>query len=88
MAGTVERSVLGRGVLVESGAVVRESVLLPGSIVRSGTVVERAILDDAVEIGSDSRIGEAGGEIAVIGQRATIEAGTTLASGARFPDVE
>ena len=73
---------------VESGAVVRESVLLPGSIVRSGTVVERAILDDAVEIGSDSRIGEAGGEIAVIGQRATIEAGTTLASGARFPDVE
>ena len=88
VAGTVERSVLGRGVLVESGAVVRESVLLPGSIVRSGTVVERAILDDAVEIGSDSRIGEAGGEIAVIGQRATIEAGTTLASGARFPDVE
>ena len=88
VAGTVERSVLGRGVLVEAGAVVRESVLLPGSIVRSGATVERAILDDAVEIGSGARIGEAGGEIALIGQRAVIEPGTELGGGARFPDVD
>ena len=88
VAGTVERSVLGRGVVVESGAVVREAVLLPGSVVRSGATIERAILDDAVEICSGARVGEAGGEIALVGQRAVVEASTELGGGARFPDVE
>jgi glucose-1-phosphate adenylyltransferase len=88
VAGTVERSVLGRGVVVEAGAVVRESILLPGSIVRAGATVERAILDDAVEVGRDARVGEAGGEIALVGLRAVVESGSSLAAGARFPDVE
>ena len=47
VAGTVSRSVVGRGAVVEEGAVVRESVLLPGAVVRAGARVERAVLDDA-----------------------------------------
>jgi glucose-1-phosphate adenylyltransferase len=86
IAGTVERSVVGRGAVVEAGAVVREAVLLPGSLVRAGATVERAIVDDGVEIGRDASVGEPGGEIALVGKRAVVEAGARLGGGARFPD--
>ena len=86
VSGTVERSVVGRGAVVEAGAVVRESVLLPGAVVRSGAVVERAILDDGVEIGRDGAVGEPGGEIALVGLRASVPAGERLPAGARHPD--
>lgn len=86
VAGTVERSVVGRGARVEEGAVVRGAVLLPGSVVRAGATVERAIIDDRVEIGRDATVGEAGGEIALVGMKAVVEAGARLGAGARFPD--
>ena len=88
VAGTVERSVVGRGAVVEAGAVVRECVLLPGAVVRAGAVVERAILDDGVEIGRDARVGEAGGEIALVGLRTSVRAGARLPAGARHPAAE
>jgi glucose-1-phosphate adenylyltransferase len=84
VAGTVERSVVGRGAVVEEGATVRESVLLPGAVVRSGATVERAILDDAVEIARGASIGEAGGEIALVGLRATVD--ERVPAGGRFPE--
>ena len=75
VAGTVERSVVGRGAVVEAGAVVRESVLLPGAVVRSGAHVVRAVLDDAVEIGRGATVGGSdGGEIALVGLRASVPA--------------
>ncbi len=86
VAGTVSGSVVGRGACVETGAVVRDSVLLPGSVVRAGATVERAILDDGVEIGREASVGEAGGEIALVGKRAVVEEGARLGGGARFPD--
>ena len=85
IAGTVERSVVGRGALIEAGAVVRESVVLPGAIVRSDAVVERAILDDFVEVGRGARVGESDGDIALVGLRAVVEEGEALGAGARFP---
>jgi glucose-1-phosphate adenylyltransferase len=86
IAGTVSNSVVGRGVRVEAGAVVRETVLLPGSVVRAGATVERAIVDDGVEVGGDASVGEKDGEIALVGKRAVVEPGARLAGGARFPD--
>jgi glucose-1-phosphate adenylyltransferase len=86
VAGTVERSVIARGAVIEAGAQVRESVVLPGATIRAGAHVERAIIDDEVEIGADARVGEPGGEIALIGLRATVEPGSTLSAGARFPE--
>jgi glucose-1-phosphate adenylyltransferase len=86
VAGRVERSVVGRGAVVESGAVVRESILLPGAVVRAGARVDRAILDDGVEVGRDAVVGKAGGEIALVGRRASVEPGARLPAGARHPE--
>ncbi len=88
VAGSVERSVIGRGARVEEGAVVRDSVLLPGAVVRAGARVERAILDDRVEVGRGARIGEEKGDIALVGLRAAVEPGAELPGGVRFPAVE
>jgi glucose-1-phosphate adenylyltransferase len=88
VAGTVSGSVVGRGAIVEAGAVVRDSVLLPGSVVRDGGTVERAIIDDAVEVCGGASVGERGGDIALVGQRAVVTEGMRLAGGARFPEVD
>jgi glucose-1-phosphate adenylyltransferase len=84
VAGTVERSVIGRGAVVEAGATVRESVLLPGAIVREGATVERAVLDDAVEVARGATVGAAGGEIALVGLRTTVK--EDVPAGGRHPE--
>lgn len=61
--GTVERSVLAPGVIVEEGAVVREAVVLRDAVIRAGTRVERALVDERTEVRADVK-GE-GEEIAV-----------------------
>ena len=43
--GTVENSILGRGVYVAKGAVVRNSLLMQGVAVSEGATVDCAILD-------------------------------------------
>jgi glucose-1-phosphate adenylyltransferase len=88
VAGTLERSVIGRGAVVEEGAVVRESVLLPGAVVRAGATVERAILDDDVEVGEAARVGEPGGDIALVGLKAKLDRGGTVPAGGRHPQVD
>jgi glucose-1-phosphate adenylyltransferase len=84
VAGDVSGSVLGRGVVVEKGATVRDSVLLPGAIVRAGATVTRAIIDDHVDVRAD--VGESGGAIALIGLHTTVD--ETLPAGARYPEVQ
>jgi glucose-1-phosphate adenylyltransferase len=86
VAGTVERSVVGRGAVVEAGAVVRESVLLPGTIVRAGASVERAVLDDGVEVTGDAWVGGAKGDVALVGMRAVVRPEDDVPAGARFPE--
>lgn len=85
VAGSVERSVIGRGAIVEAGATVAESVVLPGAIVRAGATVLRAILDDGVEVCDGITVGEASGEIALVGLAARVEA--DVPGGARYPEV-
>ena len=85
IAGEVARSVVGRGAVIEAGAVVRDSVLLPGAIVRSGARVERAIVDDGVEICEGVSVGERDGDIALVGLGAKVE--EDVPSGGRFPEV-
>jgi glucose-1-phosphate adenylyltransferase len=85
VAGTVGGSVLSPGVVVETGATVVDSVLLPGVRVRSGATVTRAVLDDGVDVGERAVVG-GDGEIALVGRRARVAAGTEVAAGARLPD--
>ena len=66
VAGTVERSVLGRGTVVEDGATVRDSVLLEGVTVRAGATLIRAIVDEDAEIQAGSRLGQEDGDIVVV----------------------
>jgi glucose-1-phosphate adenylyltransferase len=86
IGGTVERSVIGRGAVIEEGAVVRDSVVLPGAVVRAGATVERAILDDLVHVERGVSVGEADGEIALVGLRAKVE--QDVPASGRFPDVD
>ncbi len=57
IAGTVERSILSPGVVVESGAVVRDSIVMQDTIVRRGAVLDRAIVDKDVVIGEGAKVG-------------------------------
>jgi glucose-1-phosphate adenylyltransferase len=88
VAGDVARSVLGPGVVVEAGAVVRDSVLLGDVTVRRGARVGFAIVDDEVEVGEGAAVGAvdhaAPAErppITVVGRRARVDAGARVNAG-------
>lgn len=92
--GTVERSVLSPGVVVEEGAVVIDSVVLHDTVVRRGARVERAIVDDHVEVGEGAQVGgPAEGSskdsrleetLTLVGQRCRIGAGARIGAGERL----
>ncbi len=82
VGGTVERSVIGRGAVVEAGATVRDAVVLPGAVVRAGATVERAVVDQGVDVRAD--VGAADGDIALVGLEATVE--EPVPAGGRYPE--
>jgi glucose-1-phosphate adenylyltransferase len=84
VGGAVERSVIGRGAVVEEGATVRDAVVLPGAVVRAGATVQRAVIDQGVDVHAD--VGEPDGEIALVGLGATVEA--PVPAGGRYPEVD
>ena len=57
VAGVVRRSVLGPGVVVESGAEVHDSVVFADTVVRAGARVHWSVLDTGCVIESDARLG-------------------------------
>lgn len=54
IAGTVAASVIGRGVVIEAGATVRDSVVLDEAVIRAGADLRGAIVDDGTEVGPDT----------------------------------
>jgi glucose-1-phosphate adenylyltransferase len=85
VAGTVRRSVLSPGVVVEPGAEVVESVLLPGVVVRAGATVRRAVLDEDVEVQAGRSVG-GDGELTVVGRGEQVR--EHLPAGARQPELD
>ena len=79
--GTVDHSVLFAGVTVEEGANVRDSVIMPGAVIHRGAVVRRAIVAENAVVGAGTFVGEAEGNIAVIGQNVTLPAGVQVIAG-------
>jgi glucose-1-phosphate adenylyltransferase len=80
--GTVINSVLGYGVVVEKGAVVRDSVLMHHVHVGEGAVIDYSILDSDVKVSKDARIGKARQEaegITVIGADNVVGDGEVIA---------
>ena len=101
VAGTVRRSVLSPGVVVESGAEVEDSVLFQDARIASGARVRRAIIDKFARIGASAAIGGAAespahpawleglvliGKDARIPERARIEPGVVVGVGAGAED--
>ena len=58
--GTVERSVISPGVVVEEGATVRDSIVCHDAVIRSGAVVDHAIIDKEVQVGPGATVGSGG----------------------------
>jgi glucose-1-phosphate adenylyltransferase len=55
--GTVRRSVLSPGVLVEAHALVEDSVIMDDTVIGEGAIVRRALLDKNVYVPPGARIG-------------------------------
>ncbi|MBM3317026.1 MAG: glucose-1-phosphate adenylyltransferase [Candidatus Eisenbacteria bacterium] len=85
--GTVEGSALSPGVIVETGAVVRDSILLHDARVRAGAVVEGTVADKQVEIGPLARVGDPalGDEISRAFPTHLDQGMTVIGKGARLP---
>jgi len=81
VGGRVERSVLGPGVAIADGAVVRDSVLFHDARVDRGATLERVIVAESVQIGEDAVVGDACGDVTLIGGKAVVEKGQSVAAG-------
>ncbi len=89
--GKVENSVLSPGVLVESGAYIKDSVVMHDSVIKAGARVERCIIDKEVVIGEKANIGTGDASVpnakypsqvysglSVIGKQAVVPAGVRV----------
>lgn len=90
IAGRVQRSVLGPGVVVEAGATVRDAIILHDTVVRAGATVQFAIVDSDVTIGKDAKVGAkpkgetpTTDELVLIGMGAKVRRGERLKRGER-----
>ena len=88
--GEVHNSVIGPGVTIKKGAVVRDSIIMRGTTIGENVTVDRSIIAEGVTVGNDVEIGigeEAPNKIkpavyafglAVIGEKSVIPAGVKI----------
>ena len=55
--GEVSNSVIGEGVTIEKGAVVRDSIIMQDTVIGAGAIVEKAIIAEDVKIGANAHLG-------------------------------
>ena len=55
--GEVTNSVIGEGVTIEKGAVVKDSIIMQDTVIGAGAVVEKAIVAEDVKIGANAHLG-------------------------------
>jgi glucose-1-phosphate adenylyltransferase len=91
VAGTVHRSVLGPGVVVEAGAEVHNSVVFADSVVRAGARVDWSVIDTGVVIEAEATVGdpEADGTgdpdaVTLVGRGSVVGRGVRLGAGSRL----
>ncbi|MBR0153284.1 MAG: glucose-1-phosphate adenylyltransferase [Lachnospiraceae bacterium] len=88
--GTVESSVIGNGVVIGEGAVVRDSIIMNHAVIGAGCVVEKAIVAEDVKVGDGAVLGGFGeeenelrpdiyaGGLVTVGERSVIPAGVKI----------
>ena len=79
--GTAKHSVLFEGVRVDEGAVVENSVIMPGTHIKAGAVINRTIIAENCVVSENARVGEADGDIALIGQGTVLPEGYVVKAG-------
>ena len=83
--GTVQNSVLGAGVVVKAGAVVKDSLIFDGAVIEEDAVVNYSIIDTGVVVGKGATVGadkESAAGVAVVGAGVKLEDGSKTADGA------
>ena len=79
--GTVINSVIGEGVKILEGAVVRDSVIMSRVTIGKDAVVDYSILDEGVVVGNGASVGKPRSEaegITVIGSGVVVPAGRVI----------
>ena len=81
--GKVINSVIGEGVVIGSGSVVRNSIIMRGTVIGENVIVHYSIVDENVSIGNNVIIGGNAGEenLTLIGRESVIPAGKVVESG-------
>jgi glucose-1-phosphate adenylyltransferase len=88
--GTVIRSVLGPGVVVEPGATVRDSVVFQDTTVAAGACLDWCVVDRDCHVGEGAEVGSSDTDpddsdaIVLVGRGCRIGAGAVLDGGARL----
>ncbi|MBQ7796904.1 MAG: glucose-1-phosphate adenylyltransferase [Lachnospiraceae bacterium] len=55
--GEVTNSVIGEGVTIEKGAVVKDSIIMQDTVIGAGAIVEKAIIAEDVKVGANAHLG-------------------------------
>lgn len=55
--GNVENSIIGDGVEIREGAIVRDSIVMDGAVIGAGAMLDRAIIAERVTIGDGALVG-------------------------------
>ena len=90
VGGTVVRSVLGPGVVVDEGAVVRDSIVFRDTHIQSGARLDWTVVDQDCVVGPDAEIGSPDTDpddpdaIVLIGRRSTVGPKVVLGQGSRL----
>ena len=88
VGGVVKHSVLFAGVTVEPGAVVEDAVIMPNTTVKAGAVVRRAIVSENCTVTASCVVGEAEGDIALVGQDTVLPEGCVVKAGEQIDTEE
>ena len=81
ISGTVIRSVVFYGVIIEEGAKVTNSVLMPGTIIEKNAVVDKAIIGERCVIQSNAVVHNDDGTVTVVGNDEKIKASEVQIQG-------
>ena len=89
--GKVVNSVIGTGVRIMEGAVVKDSVIMSGTTIGSGAVVEYAILDGDITVGENARVGkpkESSRGITVVGMGVKVPCGYVIGDDEMITEIK
>ena len=76
--GTVRRSVISPGVVIEAGAEVRDSVIQHRCVIRAGAIVDKSILDKEVVVGRGAIVGTGEDNVPNVERPDIVNAGITV----------